>query len=216
MRGSCLTGRPLQSAVKSDGSTRAANAADREPILHREWKRVLGATPWLAMVIDRNFAVLEHSPDLERVLVDPLPVIVQNRFLEPNGRDAERKMAEFFDRLGPGPQRLMVGDVSGRNWVLLRGWLIEPSKDWTAVVHCITSQPIRDLRDTELPRQFGLTQAESIILNQIAALKKPATIARELQISESTVRSHLKQLHVKLEVDSAQQLLLKARAFCNT
>ena len=184
--------------------------------MQREWGRVFRDSPWLALVVDRHCSVIWQSDAVARVLTDPLPVVVADNTLKPNAREVGHRMTQFFDNLTTEPTRIMIGDDEGRHWVLLRGWLMDDRKDWTACVHVVCSKPLRRVRDTEMPELFGLTPAEALVLEKTAELKKPRTIAEELKVTESTIRSHLKQLHTKLEVVSSRQLLLKARAFCDT
>lgn len=184
-----------------------------EGVLLREWRRMQSSLDHRLLVIDRQCRVLEQSAAVVRTLVPPLPIVVDGGFLRPRTRDAERRLHAFLETLDESPRRRMIAGEGGENWVLMRGWRVGGRADGAAFLHFLTSHPLRPLAQTALPDQFGLTQAETVVLEKIAALKTPATIARELGISNSTVRSHLKQLHNKLEVDSGRQLVVKARAF---
>jgi DNA-binding CsgD family transcriptional regulator len=52
------------------------------------------------------------------------------------------------------------------------------------------------------------------VLDLFARLNSPREIAERLQISLSTVRSHLKQIYSKAGVDSAVQLTQLVRGYC--
>ena len=54
------------------------------------------------------------------------------------------------------------------------------------------------------------------MLDEFARLARPSQIAERLNISLSTVRSHLKQIHTKMSVSSAVHLLRVTRAYTDT
>lgn len=58
---------------------------------------------------------------------------------------------------------------------------------------------------------FGLTERESAILDQICAAKSNKEIARALEMSEKTVRNHATRIFVKLGVSTRQEAILRAR-----
>jgi len=67
-----------------------------------------------------------------------------------------------------------------------------------------------------MAKDFGLTKSECAVLDSFAHLKKPEQIAEQLNIAVSTVRSHLKQIHTKMSVNSSIQLLRITRAYTDS
>ena len=67
-----------------------------------------------------------------------------------------------------------------------------------------------------LAGELKLTNAEVRVLKEFAELNPPKQIARDLGVSLSTVRSHLKQIHAKAEVTTSLQLLRLAHTYCST
>jgi DNA-binding CsgD family transcriptional regulator len=53
------------------------------------------------------------------------------------------------------------------------------------------------------------------VLKEFAELNSPKQIARDLGVSLSTVRSHLKQIHAKAAVTTSLQLLRLTHTFCS-
>jgi DNA-binding CsgD family transcriptional regulator len=77
------------------------------------------------------------------------------------------------------------------------------------------SVPHRGVDESGLARALRLTAAETRVLDQFARLNSPREIAERMQISLSTVRSHLKQIHSKAGVETAVQLTQLVRGFCS-
>ena len=115
---------------------------------------------------------------------------------------------EFLDRL------FLTADGAS-TWVLAQGWAEERDRERVIFLKFAMSWPFRDVVSSGLAADFGLTRSEAAVLDQFASLKKPAQIAEQLQISVSTVRSHLKQIHAKMGVNSGVQLLRITRAHCD-
>ena len=77
------------------------------------------------------------------------------------------------------------------------------------------SLPLQDIVECGLARELKLTQAEIRVLKEFAELNSPKQIARDLGVSLSTVRSHLKQIHAKASVTTSLQLLRLTHTYCS-
>jgi DNA-binding CsgD family transcriptional regulator len=90
-------------------------------------------------------------------------------------------------------------------WPGLRAWrmMFTPSED--ASVHTLYEN--LESRCEELSTQGGLSKRESEIMLYIGRGYSPAYIAKKLFLSDSTVRSHVKNIYRKLGVHSRQDLL---------
>jgi DNA-binding CsgD family transcriptional regulator len=65
---------------------------------------------------------------------------------------------------------------------------------------------------SSLPGMMSLTPREREVLVQLVAGDRVASIARELEISQNTVRNHLKSIFRKLSVRSQVELLDRLKA----
>lgn len=63
----------------------------------------------------------------------------------------------------------------------------------------------------EVREDFGLTERERAILDEICAAKSNKEIARVLEMSEKTVRNHATRIFAKLGVSTRQEAIVKAR-----
>ena len=77
------------------------------------------------------------------------------------------------------------------------------------------SLPLQDIVACGLARELNLTNAEIRVLKEFAELNSPKQIARDLGVSLSTVRSHLKQIHAKAAVTTSLQLLRLTHSYCS-
>jgi len=167
------------------------------------------------LIIDEDCNVLWQSPDSERLLQPPLPLFIKSGRLCAAPASGMHGWTAFIERLGEERERhLLTG--KGGTWVLVTGWAERHDGRQVIFIRCAMSFPFRDVAASGLARAFGLTRSESAVLDEFARLRKPAQIAEQLGISVSTVRSHLKQIHVKMAVNSNVQLLRITRAYCDT
>src|SRR4029079_7050565 len=82
---------------------------------------------------------------------------------------------------------------------VLRAW--KPAHwDRAVCVLASPSLPLEDIVACGLASELRLTKAEIRVLQEFAELNSPKQIARDLGVSLSTVRSHLKQIHAKASV----------------
>jgi DNA-binding CsgD family transcriptional regulator len=184
--------------------SRRARATDRSP-------RIL---------IDGDCHVLWQSPDAERLLQPPLPLWIKGgRIHVPNGPgrgSGAKTWPSFLDHVGEEGERLLLTGKSASTWVLLRGWAERFGDHRLIFLKCAMSWPFRDVASSGLAKDFGLTRSECAVLDEFARLAKPNQIAERLNISVSTVRSHLKQIHTKMSVNSNVHLLRVTRAYTDT
>lgn len=64
-----------------------------------------------------------------------------------------------------------------------------------------------ETRCIELSRDYGLTEAEMRILDQVARGRSARYIAEDLGISFNTVRTHIRHIYEKLSIHSKQELI---------
>lgn len=174
------------------------------------------AHPSPKLLVDSQGNILWRSSDAERLLQAPLPLIMKgNRLLAASPGDA-RNWAAFIDNLGEATERLLLNGTGGSTWVLVTGWAERHEGHRVIFLKCAMAWPFRDVTTSGLAKDFGLTRSECAVLDDFARLHKPVQIAERLGISVSTVRSHLKQIHIKMSVNSGVQLLRITRAYCDT
>ena len=183
-----------------------------EHFLHRAAK----GDPSPKILIDEECNALWCSADAERLLQPPLPLSIRGGRLIASSAGRGRSWTSFIDELGEDNGRLLLTGPGATTWVLVTGCAERHEGHRLIFLKCAMSWPFRDVTSSGLSEDFGLTRSESAVLNEFARLKKPAQIAEELEISVSTVRSHLKQIHAKMAVNSGVQLLRITRAYCDT
>jgi len=168
------------------------------------------------VLIDGHCNVLWHSSEAERILRPPMPLTIAGRKLHANGASGGQNWASFIENLERDGDRILLTGKEPGTWVLLRCWISRHEGQRLVYIKCITSWPFRDVSTSGLAADFGLTRTECIVLDEFARLRKPEQIAEKLKVSLSTVRSHLKQIHTKMAVNSNIQLLRIIRAYTDT
>jgi len=165
------------------------------------------------VLIDGHCRVLWQSADAERLLQPPLPLWIKGSRLHSSGATGAKSWPSFVEDLGEDGDRLLLSGKVAGTWVLVRGWAMRFSEHRLIFLKCALSWPLRDVTSSGLASDFGLTRSESSVLDEFARLSKPDQIAESLGISVSTVRSHLKQIHTKMSVNSGVHLLRVTRAY---
>lgn len=206
----------LETAAEQGGE-----ASDvREPVLQivpaaiREFsQRARAADRSPRVLIDGHCNVLWRSPDAERLLQPPLPLWIRNGRLHAKHGSAAKTWPSFVENVGEDGERLLLSGPEPGAWVLLRGWSQRLDEHRVIFVKCSPSWPLRDVASSGLAAEFGLTRSEAAVLDEFARLAKPVQIAERLKISVSTVRSHLKQIHTKMGVNSSVHLIGITRAY---
>lgn len=166
------------------------------------------------LVVDYDQRVLWSCDMAPRLLDGPMPLCIRKDKLVVDDEELRQDFAEFLLNVGPDVQRKLIRGKAKRHWAVLRAW--RPAH-WERAV-CVLASPSLPLEDIErsgLARELKLTNAEIRVLGQFAELNSPKQIARELGVSLSTVRSHLKQIHAKAAVTTSLQLLRLTHSFCS-
>jgi DNA-binding CsgD family transcriptional regulator len=99
------------------------------------------------------------------------------------------------------------------HWALLEAWQL-PLRHRAIGLVCTLSTPVRGVAESGLAEDLNLTRAETNVLDLFAKLRTPSQISEALGVSVATVRSHLKQIYSKAEVESAVQLLRLTGGYC--
>jgi len=168
------------------------------------------------LLIDGQGNILWQSPDAERLLQPPLPLWIKGGRVHATGGFGTKTWSSFLENVGEEGERLLLTGKPAGTWVLLRGWAERFGKHRLIFLKCAMSWPFRDVASSGLAKDFGLTRSECTVLDHFARLRKPTQIAERLNISVSTVRSHLKQIHTKMSVNSSVHLLRITRAYTDT
>jgi len=206
---------PPVSELHTRGGLGKKQAIDLARVVERflQQPAELHNAPRLIASSDRR--VLWASPAAQRMLRDPLPLTISGGQLQTDCHAADRSFTAFIDSLNEGPQHKLLRGSRGDAWIRLKGWREAVGADRAVFLECIVSLPLRRVEHTALPADFGLTPTECLVLNAFARLARPPQIAEELNVSLSTVRSHLKQIHAKMGVSTSLQLLQLTRSYCD-
>ena len=167
------------------------------------------------LVVDYDQHVLWNCNNAARLLDDPMPLALENGKLTIVSDELHSKLIEFLHEVGPKAQRKLIRGKDKRHWAVLRAW--KPAT-WERAV-CVTaslSVPAEGIVESGLASELRLTKAEVRVLEEFAELSSPKQIARDLNVSLSTVRSHLKQIHAKASVTTSLQLLRLTHTFCSS
>lgn len=193
---------PMSSVVASavEHFSQSATAADCSP----------------RVMIDGHCNVQWQTAHAERLLQPPLPLWIKGGKVHAAGTSGGTSWPSFIENLGAESGRLLLNGTAPGAWVLVRGWAARFGGHRLVYLTCVLSWPLRDVASCGLAQDFGLTRSECAVLDEFARLAKPNEIAERLDISISTVRSHLKQIHTKLSVNSNVQLMRMVRAYTDT
>ena len=203
----------MRAAPRSSGA-RAAAKVDGA-LLDRFLCAAAKRDPNPKVVIDGDCRVRWCSPGAEKLLEAPMPLCIKGGRLLANEGSGSHAWPPFVENLNETGDRLMLtGRMSG-NWILVRGWAEWHGEERIVFLTCALSRPLRSVESSGLAADLGLTKTECAVLDAFARLEKPRQIAERLNISLSTVRSHLKQVHTKTSVNSSVQLLRLTRMYCN-
>jgi DNA-binding CsgD family transcriptional regulator len=167
------------------------------------------------LVVDYDRTVLWCCDNASRLLIDgPMPLCIRKGKLAVDDDELRGEFVEFLHNAGPQLTRKLIRGKAGRHWALLRAW--KPAH-WERAVCLLASPslPLLDIVSSGLARELRLTNAEVRVLQEFAELSSPKQIARDLGVSLSTVRSHLKQIHAKASVTTSLQLLRLTHTFCS-
>jgi DNA-binding CsgD family transcriptional regulator len=166
------------------------------------------------IVVDYDQRVLWCCDDAPRLLDGPMPLCIRKGKLTVDDEELRGEFVEFLHNLGPEIQRKLIRGKAKRHWAVLRAW--KPAH-WERAVCVLASPslPLQDIVACGLARELNLTNAEIRVLKEFAELNSPKQIARDLGVSLSTVRSHLKQIHAKAAVTTSLQLLRLTHSYCS-
>jgi len=166
------------------------------------------------VVIDYDQKVLWCCDDAPRLLEGPMPLCIRKGKLVVDDEELRQEFVEFLHNVGPVVQRKLIRGKAKRHWAVLRAW--KPAHwDRAVCVLASPSLPLEDIVACGLASELRLTNAEIRVLQEFAELNSPKQIARDLGVSLSTVRSHLKQIHAKASVTTSLQLLRLTHTYCS-
>jgi DNA-binding CsgD family transcriptional regulator len=166
------------------------------------------------IVVDYDQRVLWCCDDAPRLLDGPMPLCIRKGKLVVDDDELRGEFVEFLHNVGADVQRKLIRGKAKRHWAVLRAW--KPAHwDRAVCVLASPSLPLQDIVSSGLARELKLTQAEIRVLKEFAELSSPKQIARDLGVSLSTVRSHLKQIHAKAAVTTSLQLLRLTHSYCS-
>jgi DNA-binding CsgD family transcriptional regulator len=164
------------------------------------------------LVVDYDQTVLWCCGNTARVLDGAMPLLLRKDKLVVEDDELSGDFIELLHNAGPQIAHKLIRGKTKRHWAALRVW--KPAH-WERAVCMIVcpSLPLLDIVGSGLAEELKLTNAEVRVLKEFAELSSPKQIARDLGVSLSTVRSHLKQLHAKASVTTSLQLLRLAHTF---
>ena len=172
----------------------------------------IDARPRIA--IDRTRKILWQSENAARLLSSSVPLQISDGTLKADSRTAQSAMNEFIEQIGHNCDTLLVRGQTQRHWAMVIAWSFLDRPDEVCLLLNL-SIPHRSVKESGLASALKLTATETRVLDEFARLKTPREIGEQMNISLSTVRSHLKQIHCKADVGSAVQLTQLVRGYCS-
>ena len=170
--------------------------------------------PRLKLVVDYDRTVLWCCENTPQLLDGPMPLCIRKGKLLVDDDELRGEFVDFLHNAGPAISRKLIRGKAKRHWAMLRAW--KPAHwDRAVCVLASPSLPLQDIVGSGLAGELKLTNAEARVLKEFAELNSPKQIARDLGVSLSTVRSHLKQIHAKASVTTSLQLLRLTHTFCS-
>jgi DNA-binding CsgD family transcriptional regulator len=166
------------------------------------------------LVVDYDQTVLWSCENTARLLDGPMPLCVRKGKLVVDDDELRGEFVEFLHNAGPQLTRKLIRGKAKRHWAVLRAWKPAHWERAVCVLAC-PSLPLVNIIGSGLADELKLTNAEVRVLKEFAELSSPKQIARDLGVSLSTVRSHLKQIHAKASVTTSLQLLRLTHTFCS-
>lgn len=196
----------------------AAAGVARSRFDDTEYERLIGealadADRRAKVVIRPDLQVLWQSPNAADILVKPAPVLLEDGELRFPSTNQVNGAHAFLESVEETPRQHLLRAQAKGHWALLRAWVL-PTRHRSIAVVCSLSVPCRGVGESGLADVLNLTRSETSVLDLFARMQTPRDIAEELGISVGTVRSHLKQIYSKAEVESAVQLLRLTNEYC--
>lgn len=181
------------------------------------------------LVLDRNCAVVWRNEAARRRLGRDGPLCLKGDRLVLAERHQEAHLHAFLHSLEGTPQRraFRAGDGS---WVVLAAWKAAARPDAPGrrnangksladdslyFVEFVCPHSSRSAKDSGLGAQFSLTPAECAVVDALVCQHSPVEAAEMLGVSINTVRTHVRRLYAKLDVNSQIQLVSLASAFAS-
>src|SRR5690606_3442490 len=201
-----------QETVESASS--AQPALEIVPLAIREFAQQASTTDRTPRVlIDGQCNVLWRSSEADGLLQPPMPLWIAGGRVHAEKGAGAKTWPSFVETVDEEGERLLLTGSEPGAWVLLHGWARRIGEHRVIFLKCSPSWPLRDVVSSGLAADFGLTRTECLVLDEFARLAKPTQIAKRLNVSVSTVRSHLKQIHTKMGVNSSVHLIGITRAY---
>lgn len=201
-----------QETVESAAS--AQPALEIVPLAIREFAQQASTTDRTPRVlIDGQRNVLWRSSEADGLLQPPMPLWIAGGRVHAEKGAGAKTWPSFVENVDEEGERLLLTGSEPGAWVLLHGWARRIGEHRVIFLKCSPSWPLRDVVSSGLAADFGLTRTECLVLDEFARLAKPTQIAERLNVSVSTVRSHLKQIHTKMGVNSSVHLIGITRAY---
>jgi DNA-binding CsgD family transcriptional regulator len=176
------------------------------------WLGLLDGRPRL--VITRDLEIVWQSENAALLVQPPVPLCVKDGYLAADTNLLATELADFIENIGPECETLLAKGADKKHWALAMA--LSPKEKANLVCLMLNlSVPHRSVQQSGLATALRLTATEARVLDQFARLNTPREIADIMDVSLSTVRSHLKQIHCKAGVVSAVQLTQLVRGYCS-
>lgn len=170
----------------------------------------LGADDVPRLVVDSALTIEWLNLSAERELRRRRGIMRRGELLMATSTAQQGELLAFLKRCGDGGGTLCLRGEDQEGHLLLMAQPLPGDRFGLTFRRCGAefSPAYADLQAA-----FQLTRSETTVLLQLADGYSASQIARRLGVSTATTRSHIKSLHVKLNVKSREALLSRIRAY---
>lgn len=178
-----------------------------------DWEHWLADDPQPRLVITSAMDVVWENHAARRLLQPPQAVYLRGKSLCLEDARDSQALESRLGELDAECARIPIVNRSGDTSIVLMAHSHASSgQKLIYLVFRLTLQSF-SVRGTGLVECFGLTRAEEQIVEGACQLERAQDTATRLGVSVHTVRTHLRQVFIKMGIHSQQQLLRTALAF---
>lgn len=169
--------------------------------------------PRIILAADRS--VIWCNQSAEVMLDDRYPVWLQDGSLKMSSVLATGSFDAYLTSLGQAVRRFLIREETYERGMLVSGWGAGSGTEAIKFLEFVVRSLPLDARTSGMTEQFGLTPSESDVIDCLAEMMAPKIIAQKMAVSVHTVRTHIRNIHQKLEVSSQAQLTRTILAYCS-
>ncbi|MFN3725219.1 MAG: helix-turn-helix transcriptional regulator [Allosphingosinicella sp.] len=167
------------------------------------------------MMVDQSLSIIWANATAKLALEARQCLSYRGGRLSALGSARQQQLESWLATLTVRPSRLFLSiDDESVNHVVMTGQLLaaDAGARFFGISFCDTRTKSSLLLD-DLDQPFGLTRAEHCILRYLLSGSQVADIADDKGLSPETVRSHVRSIYAKLQVNSRERLFQRLQPY---